>query len=300
MKQIQEAKLITAVKTPYLADGEFDLKTYDRLIERQITNGVQGLVISGTTGEGHLMNWDEHIMLIAHTVNQYGTEAVIIGNTGSNNTREAVKATRHGFAVGMDYSLQINPYYGKTSEEGLLAHFNKVLDLGPAIIYNVPSRTHQDIPPHVLEALAQHTNLTGVKECMGPERIQSYESKGISCWSGNDDQSHVSKHQHMAHGVISVVSNIIPRTMRKLMDQEDDSLNNQLKDLFDWVFCAPNPIPLNTMMAMLGLAKPVFRLPYVPLSWEIRQKGKTILQNLAVEEEFGEILDLQDDDFICL
>lgn len=297
MKQIQEASLITAIKTPYLPNGQFDLETYDRLVKRQIENGVQGLVISGTTGEGHLMDWDEHIMLIAHTINQFSQDLVIIGNTGSNNTREAVKATKQGFAVGMDYSLNINPYYGKTSEEGLFAHFGKILELGPAVIYNVPPRTNQDIPTHVMEELAKTGNLAGVKECMGSERIGHYESIGISCWSGNDDQCHDSRHNYSAHGVVSVTSNLLPRTMRKLMDQPNQALNDSLQDLFSWLFCAPNPIPLNTIMAMTGLIQPVFRLPYVPLNLDLRLKGRQILERLEIDEVFADIKDLSDDDF---
>lgn len=300
MKQIQDTKLITAIKTPYLPNGEFDLEVYDKLVERQIENGVQGLVISGTTGEGHLMNWDEHIMLIAHTVNKYKNDLVIIGNTGSNNTREAFKATKQGFAVGMDYSLQINPYYGKTSEDGLLAHFNKVLEIGPAFIYNVPPRTSQDIQPHVMEEIAKHENMVGIKECMGSERIKHYEEKGIFCWSGNDDQCHDSKHNCNSHGVVSVTSNLLPKTMRKLMDERNEELNTHLNEIYNWLFCAPNPIPLNTVLSMAGLIKPVFRLPYVPLNKELREKGVNLIKALQVDEIFEDLKSLDDGDFVLV
>lgn len=300
MKNVKEVSLMTAIKTPYLEDGEFDLGTYDRLVERQIANGVQGLIIGGTTGEGHLMNWDEHIMLIAHTVNCFSKYLFIVGNTGSNYTREAYKATKQGFNVGMDAALQVNPYYGKTSEAGLLAHFSKLLDLGPAIIYNVASRTAQDIPTHIIEELSRNDNLLGVKECSGSERIKYYEEKGISCWSGNDDQCHDSKHRCKSHGVISVAANVIPRTMRSLMDREDHEQNNKLKRFFDWLFCQPNPIPLNTVMSMMGLIKPVFRLPYVPLDQETRQKGRQLMNKLDLDEIQEDILELQEEDFILI
>lgn len=107
----------------YLPNGKFDLKSYDKLVDLQIANGVEGVIVGGTTGEGHLMSWDEHIMLIAHTVNKYGDRIKVIGNTGSNSTGEALHATEQGFAVGMHAALQINPYYGKTSMAGLRAHF---------------------------------------------------------------------------------------------------------------------------------------------------------------------------------
>ena len=118
MSDLRAKRLITAIKTPYLASGKVDLFAYDALVEQQIAGGVEGLIVGGTTGEGQLMSWDEHIMLIAHTAQRYGGKVKVIGNTGSNSTREAVHATQQGFAVGMDASLQINPYYGKTSRAG--------------------------------------------------------------------------------------------------------------------------------------------------------------------------------------
>ncbi|KAL0436213.1 UNVERIFIED_CONTAM: 4-hydroxy-tetrahydrodipicolinate synthase, chloroplastic [Sesamum radiatum] len=116
---IKSLRLITAIKTPYLPDGRFDLEAYDTLVNMQIEHGVEGVIVGGTTGEGQLMSWDEHIMLIGHTVNCFGGSIKVIGNTGSNSTREAIHATEQGFAVGMHAALHINPYYGKTSLEGI-------------------------------------------------------------------------------------------------------------------------------------------------------------------------------------
>jgi hypothetical protein len=96
------------VKTPYLPNGKFDLKAYDALLNHQIENGVGGVIVGGTTGEGHLMSWDEHIMLIAHTIHSFGDRLMVIGNTGSNSTSEALHATEQGFAIGMHAALQIN------------------------------------------------------------------------------------------------------------------------------------------------------------------------------------------------
>lgn len=172
----------SAIKTPYLENGKIDLDTYDRMVEIQINSGAGGLIVGGTTGEGQLMSWDEHIMLIAHTVNCFGDRIIVVGNTGSNSTREAVHATEQGFAVGMHAALSINPYYGKTSKVGMLEHFRQCLSEGPAIIYNVPGRTGQDITPDVVESLAGHENFLGMKECAGNERIRGYTTQGITCW----------------------------------------------------------------------------------------------------------------------
>lgn len=248
------------------------------------------------------MSWDEHIMLIAHTVNAYGDQVKVIGNTGSNSTGEALHATEQGFAVGMHAALQINPYYGKTSIAGLRGHFKAVLDEGPAIIYNVPGRTGQDIPDAVVQEIAAHPNFLGVKECTGNARIANYTRQGVACWSGNDDEAHDARHGAAAAGVISVTANLLPGLYSKLMHgPPDPQLNGSLQELIAWLFCEPNPIPLNTALAMCGLVKPVFRLPYVPLSREQRVQGAALLA--AVQEHIpgcSEVRVMEDDEFVLI
>ena len=300
MGKIKAASLMTAIKTPYKPDGDIDLESYDQLVEAQIKHGVEGLIVCGTTGEGHLMDWEEHLMLIAHSVNKFGNQLVIVGNTGSNNTREAVKGTKYGFAFGMDAALQINPYYGKTSDAGLKEHFKRVLDLGPTIIYNVPGRTGQDLQPDLIEELAEHPNLIGVKECAGNERMAHYESKGIACWSGNDDQCFEGRHRHSSHGVISVISNLMPGLMRRLMDTDDPKLNDRLQPLMSWLFHVPSPNALNTVLSMTGATKPVFRLPYSPVDLEARKEVVELLQEFSPEDLVGSGLELMEDEQFIL
>lgn len=131
--------------------------------------------VGGCAGEGQLMSWDEHIMLIAHTVNTFGRHLQVIGNTGSNSTREALHATEQGFAVGMDAALQINPYYGKTSLDGLIAHFSAVLNEGPTIVYNVPSRTGTHAQMHCFTSVASHTTL-----CVHPGSPRRYRHTNVT------------------------------------------------------------------------------------------------------------------------
>lgn len=289
--EIRQKSLITAIKTPFDQRGKIDLKTFDYLVEQQLKFGVEGLIIGGTTGEGHLLDWEEHLMLIAHSVNSYGNDLLIVGNTGSNNTREAIKATRYGFASGMHASLQINPYYGKTSLTGVERHLKATIDIGPAFVYNVPGRTGQDILPSVIQSIASSENFIGVKECVGNQRIAEYENQGIACWSGNDDESFDGRHQHHSHGVISVTSNIVPGLMRKLMDSKNESaLNLSLQPLFEWLFHQPNPIAINTALAMTGAVDPVFRLPYLPLDEIARQTGLELLQQIEQEDRVGKQL----------
>ncbi|GJV88662.1 4-hydroxy-tetrahydrodipicolinate synthase, chloroplastic-like protein [Tanacetum coccineum] len=299
--EIKSLRLITAIKTPYLPDGRFDLEAYDALVNMQIQDGADGVIVGGTTGEGQLMSWDEHIMLIGHTINCFGTSIKVIGNTGSNSTREAIHATEQGFAVGMHAALHINPYYGKTSQEGMVSHFKCVLPMGPTIIYNVPSRTGQDIPPSVIRSLAENTNLAGVKECVGHDRVEEYTKNDITVWSGNDDECHVSRWEHGATGVISVTSNLVPGLMRQLMfEGKNPSLDAKLLPLMKWLFCEPNPIGINTALAQLGVIRPVFRLPYVPLPLAKRVEFVNLVKDIGRENFIGEkdVQVLDDDDFI--
>lgn len=298
MKQLKAASLITAIKTPYTESGEVDLPTYDKLVRIQVDAGVDGIIVGGTTGEGHLLSWEEHLILIAHSVHNFGEEILIIGNTGSNNTREAIQATENGFAAGMDAALQINPYYGRTSIAGVKEHFSRVLAAGPAFIYNVPGRTGQDLTPDIIEPLSKHENFIGVKECAGNERIAHYEKQGIACWSGNDDESHAGRHQYGSHGVISVSSNIIPGLMRQLMDAENVELNNRLQALMQWLFCEPNPVAINTALMMTGAVDKNFRLPYLALTKEQRQQGFELLNTINKDDRVGDLLSLLgDNDF---
>lgn len=300
VEQIKSLSLITAIKTPYLPDGRFDLDAYDELVHHQIAHGVEGLIVGGTTGEGHLMSWDEHIMLIAHSVHCFGGKLKVIGNTGSNSTREAMHASEQGFAVGMHAALHINPYYGKTSHDGLINHFNSVLPMGPTIVYNVPGRTGQDVPPAIIEALATHGNFAGVKECVGNERIGGYTGQGINCWSGNDDQFHDAKWHHGAQGVISVVSNLVPGIAAELLTGgPKPDLNAKIAPLVHWLFVEPNPIGINTALSQLGLIRPVFRLPYVPLSRERREEFVRIVRDIGIEHFPGakDVRVMEDDEF---
>jgi 4-hydroxy-tetrahydrodipicolinate synthase len=282
VEAIRKMRLMTAIKTPYRTDGNLDLEAYDKHVEHQIANGVEALIVGGTTGEGHLLSWDEHLLLIAHTKAKFQNRIAVVGNTGSNHTAESVYATKKGFAAGMDCSLLINPYYGKTSAKGIVMHIEEAMKFGPAIIYNVPGRTGQDIKPEVIEQLAKHKNFVGVKECMGNDRIKLLSDKGIYCWSGNDEQAHDGRHKFGGTGVISVTANVVPGLFKKLMTEQDDALNEKLGPLYAWLFAEPNPIGVNTAMMQLGMSAPVFRLPYTFREKEARQELAKMLEAIGV------------------
>ncbi|KAF8028365.1 hypothetical protein BT93_E1086 [Corymbia citriodora subsp. variegata] len=300
VEDIRSLRLITSIKTPYLHDGRLDLKAYDGLIDMQIAQGVDGVIVGSTAGEGHLMSWDKHITLLGHTVACFGTSLKVIGNTGSNSTGEAMRATEKGFAVGMHASLQINPYYGKTSISGLLAHFNSVLPMGTTIIYNMPSKTGQDIPPSVIQTLAASPNFVGIKECVGYDRIRQYAEEGKTVWCGMDHECHDARWDLGATGAMSVASNLIPGLMRELVaGKKSPPLNKKLMPLIEWLFQEPTPIGLNTALAQLGAVQPVFRLPYVPLPLLKRQEFVGLVKDIGREHFVGEreVQVLEDDDF---
>ncbi|KAL3738761.1 hypothetical protein ACJRO7_020176 [Eucalyptus globulus] len=303
VEDIRSLRLITAIKTPYLPDGRLDIEAYNGLINMQIAQGVKGVIVGATAGEGHLMSWDEHIMLIRHTVDRFGASLKVIGNTGSNSTAEAMEATEKGFAVGMHASLHINPYYGKTSIHGLLAHFNSVLPMGPMIIYNVPARTGQDIPPSVIQTLATSPNFVGIKECVGNDRVRQYAEEGITVWCGMDDQCHDGRWDFGAVGSMSVASNLIPGLMLELVTgKKSPSLNEKVLPLVEWLFHEPNPIGVNTALAQLGVVRPVFRLPYVPLPLSKRLEFVGLVKDIGRKHFVGdgEVQVLDDDDFILV
>ena len=174
------------------------------------------------------------------------------------------------------------------------------MDLGPTIIYNVPGRTGQDLQPDLIEELAEHPNLIGVKECAGNERMAHYEAQGIACWSGNDDQCFEGRHRHGSHGVISVISNLMPGLMRRLIDTDDPKLNDRLQPLMAWLFHVPSPNALNTVLSMTGAVQPVFRLPYSPVDLEARKEVVELLQEFSPEDWVGSGLELMEDEQFIL
>lgn len=301
VQKLRQLRLITAIKTPFTLDGNLDLGTFDSLCRHQVEQGVDAVIIGGTTGEGHLFSWEEHLLLITHARARFGDRVVIIGNTGSNCTAEAAYATKKGFAIGMDCALIINPYYGKTSARGIVMHLEHGMGFGPCIVYNVPGRTCQDINPDIMMQIKDHKNFVGVKECMGNERIKQLAAAGIACWSGNDDECFLARHDCGAVGVISVTSNIVPGLMKELMyGARNDALDEKLKPLYAWLFTDPNPIGVNTMLMQLGVVKPVFRLPYTYCSRELRQQCVKIIEQIGRQHMPGSspAQVMEDSDFV--
>ncbi|CAA0829007.1 4-hydroxy-tetrahydrodipicolinate synthase 2-chloroplastic [Striga hermonthica] len=301
--EIKDMRLITAIKTPYLPDGRFDFEAYDALVIMQIEGGAEGVIVGGTTDERHLMSLEEHIVLIAHTVNCFGGCIKVVGNTGSSYSIDAIHATEQGFAVGMHAALHINPYYRKTSLDDMTLHLESVLHMGPTIVQNVRSRKGPDISLSVIRALAQSPNLAGVMECFGHARVEEHVASGLVVWSGKDNECHDSRWDHGGRGVISVVSNLIPGLMREMMfGRRNPELNARIFPLVKWLFeeSHSDSIGLNTAMAQLGVVRPVFQ--YYPRDLDKRVKFVKIVEVLGRENFIGdkEVRVLDDDDFVLI
>lgn len=269
---------ITALATPFAADGSLDLDAFGRLLDQQLEGGTQGVVVAGSTGESHFLEHDEYERLLAFAVRHIGGRVPVIAGTGEAGTARTIATTRLAQSLGADAALVVAPFYVRPTQEGMLRHFTAVADQGglPVILYNVPPRTGCDIAVDTVRALRGHPSIIGIKEARGDaERIAALAEliqPGFVYLSGDDG----SARQAMlagAAGVISVVSNLVPGEFRAFCDvaRSGDGKGTEaawarLAPLVDALNCAPNPIPVKAGLALLGLGGAAPRLPLVELA----------------------------------
>ena len=283
----------TALVTPF-KDGKVDFLALDRLVEDQIANGVSALIAAGTTGEPATMDWDEHLAVIRRVVEKADHRVTVIAGTGSNATAEAVYAAKHSAEFGADAQLVVTPYYNKTSQAGLVAHFNAIADAAtlPVIVYNVPSRTGLNIGPEALAKICEHENVIAVKEAspdvgQAMEKIRLCGDK-VDFYSGNDDLI-VPMMSVGFKGVISVVSNILPAETSRMTNlalegNYTDAAEIQLKLLpfINALFSETSPIPIKAAMAKMGMLEEEVRLPLVPMTDGPREKMYALMRELGM------------------
>lgn len=285
----------TALITPF-KNGEVDFPALDRLVEDQIAHGVSALIAVGTTGEPATMTWEEHLAVIRRVVEKADHRVPVIAGTGSNATSEAVYAAKHSAEFGADAQLVVTPYYNKTSQAGLVAHFNAIADAAtlPVIVYNVPSRTGLNIGPEALAEICQHENVIAVKEAnadisQAMEKLRLCGDK-VDFYCGNDDLILPT----MAcgfKGVISVLSNVLPAETSRMAqlalegrNQEAAAIQLKLLPLISALFSETSPIPVKAAMAKLGLCEDELRLPLVPMQKAPREKLYAIMRELGLIE----------------
>ena len=283
----------TAIITPFAADG-VDYGALDRLLAFQLDKGVDAIVAAGTSGEGSTLTDQEHRELIAFCADRIHGRVPLIAGTGSNDTAHAIARTRAACDAGADAVLLVTPYYNKTTQRGLIAHFRAIADESavPCILYNVPSRTGLNMLPETVSALADHPRIAAVKEASG--NISQVAREILLCgdrldvYSGNDDQT-VPILSLGGRGVISVVSNVAPSEMAELCRRffagdvrGAAELQLRLLNLMNQLMIETNPIPVKAACAALGFGENRLRLPLVPMEAENERKLMALMKEAAL------------------
>lgn len=266
-----------AIVTPMFPDGSIDFEGLGENIEYQIANGTDAIIICGTTGESATMTDEEHVECIRYCIEKVNKRVPVIAGTGSNDTKYAVDLSKEAERLGADALLVVTPYYNKTSQRGLIAHFTAIADSVniPIILYNVPSRTGVNIALDTYAVLAKHKNIVAVKEASGNisaiAKIIERCGDDLDVYSGNDDQI-VPIMSLGGKGVISVLSNVLPRETHQIaqycLDNDFASaaaLQLKYLDLANNLFIDVNPIPVKEAMNILGMKSGECRLPLVKM-----------------------------------
>ncbi len=295
MKKVVFKGIATALITPTCEMG-VDYARLRKLIDWQIEEGINALVICGTTGESSTLTDAEHRKVIEVSIEQAAGRVPVIAGTGSNETSYAVSLTKEACRAGADAALVVTPYYNKTTQKGLIRSFTEIADCSelPIILYNVPSRTGLNIEPATYEALARHENIVGIKEANSDivKIVETVSRVGdsLALYSGNDDQI-VPILSMGGLGCISVLSNIMPRQTVEITDRYfagdvkgSAELQCRYFPLIKALFCEVNPIPVKAAMAALGFCENYLRLPlttmeeanYIKLLAEMRKQGLAV------------------------
>ena len=286
-----------AIVTPMNPDESINFDRLGQIIDNQIENGTDAIVICGTTGESATMTDQEHVDCIEYAVKRVNGRVPVIAGAGSNHTSYAVWMSKEAKRVGADALLHVTPYYNKTSQTGLIRHFNAVADATdlPVILYNVPSRTGVNITPATYRELAKHPNIVAAKEASGniSQIAQIAQACGdeLDLYSGNDDQI-VPLLSLGAKGVISVLSNIMPRETHDICRlffegkiAESCALQLKLLPLINALFSDVNPIPVKEAMNMMGWECGECRLPLVSMQPQAKEHLRVLMQEQGLIKE---------------
>lgn len=264
-----------AIITPFNEDQSVNYDKFAELVEYQVSKGTNAIVVCGTTGEAKTLSTEEHINVIKLCVDVVNHRVPVIAGAGSNDTRYAVELSNEAEKAGVDALLSVTPYYNKTSQRGLLAHYNFIADRvsTPIILYNVPSRTGVNIKPETYAELCRHPLIVATKEANGNiseiAKTAALCGDDLAIYSGNDDQ--ITPIMSLGgKGVISVLSNVVPGTAHKIAQkyldgdyEESRRLQLEYLDLCNNLFIDVNPIPVKEAMNMMGLNVGPVRLPLV-------------------------------------
>ena len=283
MKQPVFTGAAVAIITPMHADGTVNFEELGRIIDDQIAHGTDAIVICGTTGESAALNHEEHVECIRFAVKHTAKRVPVIAGTGSNDTAFAIEISKEAEEAGADALLLVTPYYNKTSQAGLIAHYTAIANAVtlPCIIYNVPSRTGVNLQPATLAELAKLPNVNAVKEASGNisqvADVAALCGEELNIYSGNDDQI-VPILSLGGKGVISVLSNVAPQQAHDICAawfSGDTAKSRELQlnalPLCHALFADVNPIPVKWAMNRLGWNAGPLRLPLVEPSAAVQQ-----------------------------
>ena len=286
----------TALVTPFRKDLSLDEETMRRLVRRQIAAGINFLVPCGTTGESPTLTHEEHLRVVAITLEEAKGNVPVLAGAGGYDTRHVIEMAREAEKMGADGILSVTPYYNKPTQEGLYHHFKAIASATslPIILYNVPPRTNVNIDPPTLRRLAEIENIIGVKEASGNisqmTQVMQQVPEEFVVLSG-DDALTLPLAAMGGRGIISVASNVIPAEMTQLAQlclagnfAEARVMQRKWLPLMEVNFIETNPTPVKAAMAEMGLLEPVFRLPLVPPRTENLAKIRTVLESLAILE----------------
>ena len=282
-----------AIITPMNEDGSVNYEEFAKFVDWQLENGTDSIVICGTTGESSTLRVVEHLEYIKLCIDYVNGRCKVIAGTGSNSTACAIEMSQQACKDGADALLLVTPYYNKTSQRGLIAHYKAIHDATdkPLILYNVPSRTGVNILPETAAEIAKLPRVNGIKEASGNleqiAKIKELCGDELNIWSGNDDQI-VDVLERGGKGVISVLSNVCPQEthdiVAKYLDGDIEGskkMMNKYMKLAKNLFCDVNPIPVKEAVNMIGFNAGKCRLPLIDMTDENKAMIKETL------EEYG-------------
>lgn len=262
-----------AIVTPFFEDGSVDYETFGELIEFQISGGTDAIIVAGTTGESSTMPDDEQVAVIKFAIDRVAGRVPVIAGSGVNDTAHSIRLSKEIEKLGPDALLVVTPYYIKTSQQGLIEHFEAIansVDL-PIVLYNVPGRTGQVMAPETILHLSQHKNIVAYKDAVGDIAhtlaVRNLVGDNIDIYSGNDDIN-VPIILAGGKGTISVLANVYPEATHlmckyALERQVDKAFGLQLKylDFIHMLFAEPNPMPVKKCVELIGKSACHYRLP---------------------------------------
>ena len=287
---------IVAIATPMHSDGEVDETALSRFVEFQISQGTNGIIAAGTTGECSTLTAEEHLRVIEVIVDATQGRVPVIAGTGSNSTAEAIEMTRAAERLGANASLLIAPYYNRPSQEGLYQHYRAIAEAVPLphVLYNAPIRTACDISNATVFRLAEIENIVGIKDATGDvargEELVEGGGDLIRIFSG-DDATAVALLKAGAQGSMSVTANIAPSLINMICQaalagdfEQAESLDSRLLELHQLLFLESNPIPVKFALAEQGKMNNFLRLPLTPLNIRYHDELRSALHRAGLSD----------------